>query len=357
MVRAAQKVAGTLYKKGFVMKNLFFYTAVASCLASGAALTAAFAGDSGYRIVKTIPLGGDGGWDYLTVDSAARRVYVSRSTHVVVMDADSGAVTGDIPDTSGVHGIALAPELGRGFTSNGRANSATIFDLKTLKIIGTAKAGENPDAIVYDTVSKRVFTLNGRSQDATVINAADGSVAGTIPLGGKPEFAVADGKGRVYVNIEDKAELVAFDANKLTVAGRWPMAPCEEPTGLAMDLKSRRLFAGCHNKLLMILDADSGKVVGSAPIGGGVDATAFDPDTKFIFSSNGDGTLTVVREESPDKFSVVETVSTKRGARTMALDAKTHDIFLATADFDPPAEGERRPRMKPGSFVILVASR
>ncbi|MBI3721850.1 MAG: YncE family protein [Fimbriimonas ginsengisoli] len=278
------------------MKNILRFAAGITCLGVAAILVAALPGPSGYRVSKTIPIGGDGFWDYLTMDSAARWLYISRSTHVVVMDADTGAVVGDIPDTAGVHGVALAPDVGRGFTSNGRANTATIFDLKTLKTLGTAKTGENPDAIVYDAASRRIFTLNGRSHDATAINAADGRAAGTIALGGKPEFAVADGKGRVYVNIEDKSELVAFDTSKLTVAGHWPLAPCEEPTGLAMDLENRRLFAGCSNKWMAIVDADSGKVLVTLPIGEGVDATAFDPDLKLAFSSNGEGTLTVVHE-------------------------------------------------------------
>jgi DNA-binding beta-propeller fold protein YncE len=315
------------------------------------------AGASGYHVIKTVPLGGEGFWDYLSVDSSARRLYISRGTHVQVLDIDSYSLVGDIPDTQGVHGIALAPELGRGFTSNGRANTVTIFDLKTLKTIGIANTGTNPDAIVYDGVTKRVFTLNGRSDNATAINAADGTVVGTLDLAGKPEFAVADGKGSIYVNIEDKSELVQFDAQKLNVLNRWPLAPCEEPSGLAMDLKNRRLFAGCHNKMMAVVDADTGKVIATPAIGQGVDANRFDPETNYAFASNGEGTLTVVHEDSPDKFSVVENVPTKRSARTMALDRKTHNIFLSSADFEPPAAGERRPRMKPGSFAILVIGR
>jgi DNA-binding beta-propeller fold protein YncE len=312
------------------------------------------AGPSGYHLVKTISLPGDEGWDYLTVDGAARRVYVSHATHVVVVDADSGAIVGDIPDTAGVHGIALATDLGRGFTSNGRANTVTIFDLKTLKTLGTVKAGTNPDAIVYDSLSKRIFTMNGRSQDATAINAADGTVLGTIALGGKPEFAVADGKGTIFVNIEDKSELVQFDPQKLAVLHRWPLAPCTEPSGLAMDVASRRLFAGCDNKMMAVINADDGKVIATPPIGEGVDANAFDPSSGLAFASNGEGTLTVVHEDSPDKFSVLENVATKKSARTMALDPKTHRIFLPSAEFAAPAAGERRGKMQPGSFAILV---
>jgi hypothetical protein len=314
------------------------------------------AGQSGtgqYRVTKTIAVGGDEGWDYLAADSALRRIYISHGSHVVVLDADSNTVVGDIPDTQGVHGIAIASDAGRGFTSNGRANTVTIFDLKSLKTLGVVKAGTNPDAIIYDPATKRVFTMNGRSQDTTAINAADGSVVGTLALGGKPEFAVADGKGTIFVNIEDKSELVQFDAQKLVVLNRWPLAPCEEPSGLAGDLKSRRLFAGCDNKLMAVINADTGKVVATVPIGEGVDANAFDPGTNLAFASTGDGNVTVVHEDSPDKYTVVATVPTKRSARTMTLDLKTHALFLSAAEFDPPAPGERRGKMKPGSFVVL----
>ena len=315
------------------------------------------AGPSAYHVIKTISVPGDEGWDYVAVDSDARRVYVSHSSHVVVLDADTFAIVGDIPDTQGVHGIALAPDLGRGFVSDGRANTVTIFDPKTLQTIGTVKAGTNPDAIVYDPRTKRVFTMNGRSQDTTAINAADGTVAGTLALGGKPEFAVADGHGNIFVNIEDKSELVQFDSQKLTVLNRWPLKPCEEPSGLAVDWKTRRLFAGCGNKMMAVINADTGKLVATPPIGDGVDANGFNPATNVAFASNGDGTLTVVHEDSPDKFTVVENVPTKKSARTMALDLKTHNIFLPAADFDTPAPGQRRGKMKPGSFVVLVLAK
>ena len=339
-------------------RSMIFCLSLALLFLASSVITsgAAAQGASGYHVSKTLAVGGDEGWDYVAVDSALRHVYVSHGAHVVVLDADSGAAVGDIPDTQGVHGIAIASDLGRGFTSNGRANTVTIFDLKTFKSLGTVKVGTNPDAIVYDGVTKRVFTLNGRSQDTTAVNAADGSVAGTLALGGKPEFAVADGKGSIFVNIEDKSELVEFDAQKVTVIHRWPLKPCEEPSGLAMDLKSRRLFAGCGNKMMAVIDANTGKIVATPAIGDGVDANAFDPATGYAFSSNGEGTLTVVHEDSPDKFSVVEGVATKRSARTMGLDLKTHNIFLPAAEFDPPAPGERRGKMKPGSFVVLVVS-
>ena len=328
-----------------------------AAVAFAASLSAAQSGAGKYRVAKTIAVGGDEGWDYVTVDSAARRVYVSHGTHVVVLDADTDSVVGDIPDTQGVHGIAIASDAGRGFTSNGRANTATIFDLKTLKTLGTVKTGTNPDAIIYDPASKRIFTMNGRSQDATAINAADGTVAGTLALGGKPEFAVADGKGGIFVNIEDKAELVHFDTGKLAVLHRWPMAPCEEPSGLAADWKSHRLFAGCGNKLMAVINADNGKIVATVPIGDGVDANGFDPDTNLAYASTGDGNLTVVHEDSPDKYSVLENLATKKSARTMGLDLKTHKVFLPAAEFDPPAPGERRGKIKPGSFIVLVAAK
>jgi len=323
--------------------------------------TAAF-GASGYQLVKKILLGGEGGWDYLTFDPDFGRLFISRATHVIVLDAASGKVVGDIPDTAGVHGIALAPELGRGFTSNGRADTVTIFDLKTLATIGQVKTGQNPDAIVYDPASKRVFTMNGRSGDATAIDAATGKAEGTEPLGGKPEFAVADGGGHIYINIEDKSELVALDSRKLAVEARWALAPCERPTGLAIDRKHRRLFSGCSNELMAVVDADSGKVIVTLPIGSGVDATAFDPGLQYAYASNGEGTLTVVHEDSPGKFSVAENVATQRGARTMALDPDTHRVYLVTADFapaPPPAPGQPRPRpaILANTFVLLVVGR
>jgi YVTN family beta-propeller protein len=315
------------------------------------------AGPSGYQVVKTIPIASEGGWDYVAVDSEARRIYLSHATKVVVLDADSFAVVGEIPDTQGVHGIAIAPDLGRGFTSNGRAGTATIFDLKTLQTIGTVKTGDNPDAIAYEPVSKRVYTFNGRSKDATAINAADGSVIATIPLGGKPEFAAADGKGKIYVNNEDTSELIEIDAQAAKELHRWSLKPCESPSGLAMDKTNRRLFVGCENKMMAIVDADSGKVIATPAIGEGVDATAYDPGTGFALASNGEGTLTVVKQENKDNYSVLENVPTKRSARTMGLDLKTHNVVLPAAEFLPPKEGERRGAMKPGSFVLLVVAR
>lgn len=342
---------------------------VASLLASSIAQTVApnaasatKVGPSGYHVLKTFALGGDGGWDYLVADPDNHRVFVSRSTHVMIVDVDTGKIAGDIPDTAGVHGIALAPDLNRGFTSNGKAGTATIFDLKTLATIGTVKTGENPDAILYDASTKRVFTFNGRSHDATAIDAAAGTALGAIELGGKPEFAVADGHGKIFVNIEDKSEIVEFDAKELKVLARWPLAPGEEPSGLAIDPRSKRLFSVCGNEKMVVLDCESGKVLATLTIGQGVDAAAFDAASGLAFASNGDGTMTVVHMTDPTKFDVLDNVATGRGARTMALDAKSHVIYLPAADYEPQGEakeGGRRPRPKmiAGSFRLLVVGK
>jgi YVTN family beta-propeller protein len=318
---------------------------------------------AGYKIVQKALLGGEGGWDYLLVDAPARRLYVTRGTHVSVFDADTLKPVGEIENTEGVHGVAVAPDLGRGYASNGRASSITIFDLKTLKTLEEVKStGENPDAILYDAASKRVFAFNGRSGSATVLDAASGKVLATIALGGKPEFAASDEEGRVYVNLEDRSEIVAIDSRKAEVLKHWPLSPCEEPTGLAIDRAHKRLFVGCGNRLMVVVNAATGNIVASVPIGAGVDAAAFDPGTALAFSSNGEGTLTVVREDSPEKFSVLENVPTQRGARTMALDEKTHRIFLVTAEFGPrpeatAAQPRPRPPILPGTFTLLVVGR
>jgi hypothetical protein len=313
-----------------------------------------------YKVVNTYKVGGDGGWDYLTADSSARRLYISRATHVIVLDLDSGKTVGDIADAPGVHGIALAPELGRGFTSNGREGTVSIFDLKTLATSSKVKVGDNPDAILYDPATKRIFTFNGRSQDSTAIDATNGKVLGTIKLDGKPEFAASDGKGGLWVNIEDKSELVSIDPNKLEVKSKWPLAPCTEPSGLSIDKKNRRLFVGCDNKMMAVVNADTGKVLATPAIGEGVDATAFDDEAGLAFAScGGDGVLTVVKEDSPDKFSVAENVPTEKGARTLALDSKTHNVFVVTAKFGPPPAATAdnphpRRSIVPDSFVVLV---
>jgi YVTN family beta-propeller protein len=317
---------------------------------------------SGYHVINRFKLGGEGGWDYLTFDAKGGRLFISRSTHVMVVDAEKGAVLGDIPDTQGVHGIALVEELSKGYTSNGRTSSVTVFDLKTLKVLKQISVGKNPDAIIYDASSKRVFTMNGASNDATAIDTKTDTVAGTIPLEGRPEFAVSDERGHVFVNLEDKGVVVEFDPSKLSVLARWPIAPGEEPSGLAIDRKHSRLFSTGANKTLVVLNSETGKVVETLPIGGNVDGAMFDPETGLAFSSNGDGTLTVIREDSPDKFTVVENVTTQRGARTLALDAKTHRVFLVTAEFGPPpAPTPERPRPRPsilpGTFTLIVVGR
>ena len=317
------------------------------------------AGPSGYHLVKTIKVGGEGFWDYITFDSPTRRLFISRGTKVIVLNVDSEKIVGEIPDTPGVHGIALVADGGNGYTSNGMAGTISIFDLKTLQVIGHAQAEMNPDCIIYDPATKRVFAMNGRSGTATAVDVATGMVVGTIQIGGKLEFAVADGKGHVYVNVENKSEEVELDSKNMTVLAHWPLDPCKEPSGLAIDTKHRRLFAGCDNKMMAVIDADTGRVVATPPIGEGVDADAFDPETGYAFASNGQsGTLTVVHEDSPDKYTVVDNVSTQLGARTMALDPKTHQVFLVTAQFGPrPAPTPQNPRpfptLVPDSFVVL----
>jgi DNA-binding beta-propeller fold protein YncE len=329
-------------------------------LAAGAA-AGAHAQD--YKVLQRATLGGEGGWDLLAVDAAAHRLYVARGTRVMVIDADTLKLVGEIPDTAGVHGVAIASDLGRGFTSNGRTSNATIFDLETLAKLGEVKTGENPDAILYEPKSHRVLAFNGRSKDVTVIDAKAGTVAGTVPLDGKPELAVEDGKGTVFVNLEDKSEVVALDPVALKVKGRWPLAPCEEPTGLAIDRAHRRLFASCDNRMMAVMDADSGKVVTTVPIGQGPDGAAFDSDRQLAFSPNGrDGTVTVIHEIAPDTFEVVQTVNTSRSARTLDLDPRTHKLYLVAAQFGPPpsptAEQPRpRPAMVPGTFEVLVVGR
>ena len=319
------------------------------------AVATACRADGSYHLLKEIPVGGDGGWDYLSVDSAAQRLYVSHGTKVVVIDLATNAVAGEIVNTPGVHGIAIAPDLNRGFASIGWENKAGIVDLKTLEMLSKVGTGANPDAMLYEPGRQEVYMFNGRGKSATVIDAKSGKVVATIPLGGKPEFAAADPKaGRVFNNLEDKNEVVAIDTKKHEVVNRWPIAPNEEGSGLAIDLANHRLFIGCGgSKTMAMMDSTSGKIVASVPIGDGVDANAFDPGTKLAFASCGDGTVTIAHEDG-DKLTVVQTLKTEKGARTMALDPKTHKIYLASAKFDAPAEGQRRGMMVPDSFKILV---
>ena len=322
----------------------------------------------GYHLLKKYSFGAAEGstreyFDYITVDSAARRVYLSHGTEIKVIDADTGALIGNITGLKQVHGVALASEFGRGFISDGAQGKAILFDLQTLKVTGEAKADKDADSIIYDPFSKRVFVMNGDPHSSTVIDAKSGSVVGTIDLGGGPEFAVADGKGTVYVNLEDKNELVGIDSQSLKIKSRWPLAPAGTPTALAMDVQHHRLFsAGRNPQMLVVLDSDSGKVLQSFPISAGADAAAYEPETGLVFVSTRDGMVHVFHEDSPDKFSEAETIKTEFGAKTMGLDTKTHNLFLDTADFGPaPAPtGDRPHPSRPpiqGTFHVLVYGR
>src|SRR6266404_2264909 len=322
--------------------------------------------EGGYRLLKKYDLGaapgGKENWDYLTFDPATHRLYVSHNTEVKVVDADSGAIVGSIADLKRVHGIALVSDLGRGFISDGGADEALVFDLKTLKVTNHIKTGGNPDCIIYDSASKHIFTMNGKSNDASVIDPASLTVLATIPMGGRPEYAVADGKGMIYGNIEDKNEVVALDSRTNTVKVHWPVAPSGGATAMEMDVKHRRLFIGGRNKVLAIMDADSGKVLQTFPIGSGVDTNIYEPETGLLFTATREGTLHIFHEDSPDQFSVVETVTTEFGARNLALDPKTHKLFIDTADFTPaPAPTAEQPKPQPtpvsGTFRLLVYGR
>jgi DNA-binding beta-propeller fold protein YncE len=320
------------------------------------------ASPSGYHVTRHIPVVGDGGWDYVTFDTVRSRIFIARATRVQVVDANSGQLVGEIPNTAGVHGVALAYSLSKGYTSNGRDTTVTVFDFVTLapkKTIHVTGAG--PDAIMYDSVTRRVFTFNGRGQNTTAIDAVGDTVVGTLALGGKPESAVSDGAGHVFVSIEDKSAIVEFDAAKLTIVHTYPIAPCTEPTGLAIDRAHHLLFAGCSNRMMGIIDANTGRVIATPPTDAGTDANAFDPVVGTAFSSNGAGTLTLVTQPTPGKF-VSENIPTARGARTMALDPKTHRVYLVTASFGQTpaataAHPHPRPGMVPGSFVVLVVGR
>jgi DNA-binding beta-propeller fold protein YncE len=313
-----------------------------------------------YRSLGEIAVEGETGWDYLSIDPDARRLYVTHGTHIVVIDLDSQSVVGDIPDTPGVHGFAIARDLGRGFSSNGGESKVGVVDLKTLKIENRIATQEGPDAILFEPVHKEVYSFNGKAHSATVISATSGEVVATLPLPGKPEFSAVDPKaGRVFVNIEDKNEIVAIDSAQHQVVATWPIAPGESASGMAIDTAHHRLFVGCDNKLMLMVDSTTGKVISSVPVGSGVDANAFDPELQLAFSSNGEGTLTLAHEDSPQKLTVVQTVQTQKSARTMALDPRTHRVYLAAATFGPapepvPGVPRHRPPIVPGSFKILV---
>jgi len=332
------------------------------CLLALVPLTAAQAAGKAphYHLTHQVSLPGDEGWDYLLYDQAGRRLFVSHGSRVLVVDGEKLTVTGEIADTPGVHGIALAPDLGRGYVSAGRAGTVVVFDLKTLARLKEIKVtGDNPDAILYDPATHRVFTFNGRGRNLTAIDARTDEVVGTVAVDAKPEFAATDGKGRVYVNLEDRNSLAALDPQKVALLATWPLPGCDEPSGLAIDAAHERLFPVCGSKVMAVVDGASGKVLGSAPIGAGVDAAAYDPGTRLAFASCGEGVLTVVRIARSGRPEVVQSLTTQRGARTLALDLEKHRVFLVTADFSPPppATAEQphpRPSIVPGSVRLLV---
>jgi len=313
-----------------------------------------------YKLITEIPIGGEGGWDILNVDAGARRLYLSHATKVVVVDLEKNIVSGEITDLPGVHAFCVVPGLQRGFSSNGKENKASVVDLATLKTISKIDTGENPDAITYDAKRGEVYVFNHTGNSATVIDAKTAKVVATISLGGSPEFGVADdAAGRIYCNLEDKSEVAVIDTAKREVVTRWPLAPGEEPTGIALDAAHHRLFVTCHNKLMAMLDTETGKVIATVPIGAGVDGCAFDDATQLVFASCGEGVTTIAKEDSPDKLSVVQTLPTQRGARTMALDPKTHRIYLPTAQFEAapsplPGASPTRPKIVPNTFKLLV---
>jgi YVTN family beta-propeller protein len=312
-----------------------------------------------YHVVNTYTLGGDGGWDYLALDTVGHRLFIARANRVMVVDPDNGKVLAEIPGLKGAHGVAFAYEAGHGFATSGADSSVVMFDLKTLQVLGRTTAAPDADAILYDPATKRIFTFNGDSHNASVIDVATGQRIGSIELGAGPEFGVSAADGKLYVNLEDKGAVAEIDAAAMKVTRQWSLAPCQAPTGLAIDRAHHRLFSGCRNQMMAISDATTGKLITTVPIGQGVDACRFDPGTQLAFASNGDGTLTVVHEAAPDTFTVVANVATKRGARTMELDLKTHRVYTATADFGPtPAPTADRPRPRPslvpGTFALLV---
>jgi YVTN family beta-propeller protein len=333
------------------MKNSSFVISTFLLIISNLPLYA----QSNYKIVNKIHVEGNGGWDYISVDEINNRIFASHATIAQAVDIKTGTLAGSIPDTKGIHGIAVANDLNKGFTSNGRDSSVTVFNLKTLEVITKIKVtGKNPDAILYDAFSHRIFTFNGGSSSSTVIDAKENKVIATIPLDGKPEFSVTDGKGTIYVNIEDKSSINVINSTELKVMKRWSIAPGEEPSGLALDKETHRLFSVCSNKLMVVSDAENGKVLTTLPIGDRCDGVAFDPYYKRAYSSNGEGSVTVVQESDADHFKVLETITTQPGARTITVDKTSHHLYLPTAEFESsPSSNNRRPAMKPDSFVIL----
>ncbi len=302
-----------------------------ACSIAALVCAAAFAAAVNYQLLKKVSVPGAGGWDYISVDDAARRIYISHAMQVEVLDADSFALVGTIPNTPGVHGIAVASEAGRGYISAGKSDAVVPFELKTLQPLPEIKVGKKPDAIIFEPLTKRIYVMNGDSGNITVLNASDGSLAGTVELGGSPEFAVSDGKGNLYVNLEDKNETLHLDVNAMKVKDRWALAPCATPTSLAMDVENRRLFVGCRSHHFAVLNADNGKVVFTAPIGERVDAGAFDAKTRLVYLSTGDGKVFVFHQDSPDQYSLAQEISTLKGAKTMGYDPKTRNVIVPTS--------------------------
>jgi YVTN family beta-propeller protein len=344
-----------MLRRGFL--GLFCWACVlASSLVLIFAGTAS--GQNNYKVLRRMPVGGEGGWDYIKVDPDAHRLYVARGDHLMIVDETSGKVVGDIANTKGIHGAAIAADLNKGYTSNGGAGTVTVFDLKTLKPITEIKTtGDNPDSIIYDPATKRVFTMNGRSNNSSVIDATTDKVVGTVSLGGRPEEPTLDGRGNMYVNLEDKSSIMEFDTKTLAVKGTWPLAPCDGPSALAADTKNHRLFAAC-DKMIAVFNQDTNKVVATPAIGGDPDGNGFDPGTGLIFATVREGFVSVIHEDTPDKYTVVGNVPTQFGARTMVLDPKTHHVFTETADFkaagQPTPDNPRpRPQPIPSTFVIL----
>ena len=328
-------------------------------LTAGLLIATAFAAE-GYKVLNKIKIGGAGGWDYVALDNTNRRIYASHCNIVEVIDPDAGKVVGQIPQLHGVHGIAIAPELNKGFISNGQSNSVTVFDLKTLAKLGEPATGQNPDAICYEPKTQRVFTFNGRSNDSTAIDAKTNEIVATFPLNGKPEFCVADGAGKIYNNLEDKSEVIEIDAAKPAVTRRMSLAPAEGPSGLAIDVKNKKLFSVCDNKMMAVTDIATMKVIATPAIGAGPDAAGFDPGLGLAFSSNGEGTLTIVKLVN-GKYEAVDTVATERGARTMTVDPKLHRVYLLAAEYGPAPEAKEgkkgRPPVLPDSFHVLVVGK
>lgn len=349
------------------MRTRFANLILCSTLFAGFISTCVFAASAaaqaapGYSVVRTMLLGGDGGWDYVYADSGARRLYIARATRFMVADLDSGKLVGEIPDTPGAHGVALVPDLGIGFTSNGRENTSSVFDLKTLKVSEKIKTGEGPDAIVFDPASGNVFTMNGHGKSASVIDPKSRKVVATIPLSGKPETPVADGKGRMYINIEDKGTIAVVDSKANKVIAEWPMAGCDEPSGLDMDRDTGDLFAACGNKLMAIVDSKTGKLIATIPTGDGSDGLAYDPKAKLAVTSNGEGNMSFVGKRD-GKYVLIENVPTKKGARTIGFDSATGQFLTVSADFGPapkpsPDNPRGRPPVLPNSFVIIAVGK